>query len=80
MLRIILTALPVGIFLFFLSFIPLPTNFPDASLWQNVLSRLTVVGTLILGFLSGFGAVSNAWDFFPSISRKKEYVYSISQS
>jgi hypothetical protein len=41
---------------------------------QSVLARLTVLGTAILGLLSGFGAVSNAWTFLPAKLRHNEYV------
>ncbi|KAI0087512.1 Abscisic acid G-protein coupled receptor-domain-containing protein [Irpex rosettiformis] len=67
--RLFLTALPVGLFLFLLSFIPLPTGFTSTGTTSIVFARLTVVGTVILGLLSGFGAVNNAWRFFPVLSR-----------
>ena len=39
----------------------------------STLSRLTVIGTVILGALSGFGAIDTAWDFFPVLSRNSKY-------
>ncbi|KAI0799733.1 Abscisic acid G-protein coupled receptor-domain-containing protein [Irpex lacteus] len=67
--RLFLTALPVGLFLFLLSFVPLPGEFTSTGTTSVVFARLTVVGTIILGLLSGFGAVNNAWRFFPILSR-----------
>ncbi len=68
--RLILTTLPVAIFLFLLSFIPIPSGLSSSAGLStlNVLPRLTVLGTVILGILSGFGAISNAWRFFPVVS------------
>ncbi|KAI0070211.1 hypothetical protein K474DRAFT_1713534 [Panus rudis PR-1116 ss-1] len=74
--RLFMTMLPVGLFLFSLSFVPLPPSFSShsmlASPFAKILARLIVVGTVILGLLSGFGAVSNAWMFFPRISGEKK--------
>ncbi|KAJ8469136.1 hypothetical protein ONZ51_g9199 [Trametes cubensis] len=39
------------------------------SILASTLSRLTVIGTVFLGLLSGFGAIDTAWDFFPVFSR-----------
>lgn len=41
----------------------------------RIISRLIVVGTSILGILSGFGAVNNAWNHFPRLSKKEMSVY-----
>ena len=64
-LRVVLNIIPVGLFLFLLSYIPLPAALPSSSLIMPALSRLTVLGTIILGLLSGFGAINTAWTFFP---------------
>ncbi|KAF9812777.1 hypothetical protein IEO21_05980 [Rhodonia placenta] len=64
-LRVCLNMVPVGLFLFFLSYIPLPSALPSANIVVTALSRLTVLGTIILGALSGFGAINTAWTFFP---------------
>ncbi|GBE86872.1 hypothetical protein SCP_1001140 [Sparassis crispa] len=64
-LRALLNILSVGLFLFLLSFIPLPSSLPTSDFMGTTLSRLTVLGTIILGALSGFGAVNTAWNFFP---------------
>ncbi|KDQ55997.1 hypothetical protein JAAARDRAFT_36792 [Jaapia argillacea MUCL 33604] len=69
-LRVLLAVAPVFVFLFLLSYIPVPSSL---SSWNPIiasLSRLIVLGTIILGLLSGFGAISTAWAFFPLLSRK----------
>ncbi|KAI0791074.1 Abscisic acid G-protein coupled receptor-domain-containing protein [Abortiporus biennis] len=69
LLRIFFTTLPVALFLFILSFIPIPEAMRSSTIGMSVISRLAVVGTFILGILSGFGAVNNAWNFFPRLSK-----------
>ncbi|KAF9073990.1 G protein-coupled receptor 89 [Rhodocollybia butyracea] len=67
--RIIISLIPVSISLFALSRIPLPQALREDSnidLITSSLARLIVVGTIILGLLSGFGAVSNSWAYLPS--------------
>ncbi|KAH9924238.1 Abscisic acid G-protein coupled receptor-domain-containing protein [Amylocystis lapponica] len=70
-LRIFLNVIPVGLFLFLLSYIPLPSALSSSNITMTTLSRLTVMGTIILGLLSGFGAINTAWTFFPLFSRTK---------
>ncbi|CAL1698439.1 unnamed protein product [Somion occarium] len=70
-LRLLLTTLPVGLFLFALSFVPLPEGVSPGPT-VKVLWRLIVVGTVLLGLLSGFGAVNNAWIFFPRLSGSRK--------
>ncbi|OJT11296.1 Golgi pH regulator [Trametes pubescens] len=60
---------PNILFLLALSYIPLPNGMPTHTVLASTLSRLTVIGTVILGLLSGFGAIYTAWDFFPVFSR-----------
>jgi hypothetical protein len=62
---------PVIVYLFLLSWIPLPDALASSDMMTAALSRLVVLGTIILGLLSGFGAVSNAWAFFPLFSRNR---------
>jgi len=64
-LRVFLNTIPVGLFLFLLSYTPLPSALPSSNIIVTTLSRLTVLGTIILGALSGFGAINTAWTFFP---------------
>ncbi|KAI0341159.1 hypothetical protein BDW22DRAFT_1446209 [Trametopsis cervina] len=67
--RLFLAACPVALSLFLLSFVPLPAGVSSTGTANVVLARLTVVGTVILGLLSGFGAVENGWKFLPLLSR-----------
>ncbi|KAJ3516331.1 hypothetical protein NLJ89_g1183 [Agrocybe chaxingu] len=63
--RAILSLIPVGLYLFALTYIPLPSTLESTDTSTTFLSRLIVLGTIILGLLSGFGAVSNSWQFLP---------------
>ncbi|KZP33174.1 G protein-coupled receptor 89 [Athelia psychrophila] len=62
---------PVALYLFLLSRIPLPESLASTGFTAMTLSRLVFVGIVILGLLSGFGAVSNAWAFFPLFMRHR---------
>ncbi|KAG6826861.1 hypothetical protein H0H92_014119 [Tricholoma furcatifolium] len=68
--RIIVSLVPVILFLFVISRIPLPSSIasasPPPSSFTTALARLVVVGTVILGLLSGFGAVNHTWTYLPS--------------
>ena len=65
--------IPNFLFLLALSYVPLPKGMPAHNVLASTLSRLTVIGTVILGGLSGFGAIDTAWDFFPVFSRNPRY-------
>ncbi|KAJ3997090.1 G protein-coupled receptor 89 [Lentinula boryana] len=68
-IRILFSLIPVALSLFAISRIPLPQALrddPKIDLITSSLARLLVVGTIILGLLSGFGAVSNSWAYLPS--------------
>ena len=65
--------LPVSFFLFILSYVPLPSSISKTSGVSAIISRLVVVGTVILGLLSGFGSINNAWDYLPMFSRNQKY-------
>ena len=71
--RCLLTVLPVSVFLFILSYVPLPSSISETSGVSAIVSRLTVIGTVILGLLSGFGSMNNAWDYLPILSRNQKY-------
>ena len=71
--RCLLTVLPVSFFLFTLSYVPLPSSISKTSGVSAIISRLVVVGTVILGLLSGFGSINNAWDYLPMFSRNQKY-------
>jgi hypothetical protein len=70
--KLFLASLPVIIYLFLLSYVPLPAGVSAFDPVESVLARLTVLGTAFLGLLSGFGAVNNAWTFLPSKLRHSE--------
>lgn len=72
--RAFLAVLPVAGYLFVLSYVPVSTALESGDAIRVVLARLTVVGTVILGLLSGFGAASNAWDYYPLSSSGKRCV------
>jgi len=71
--RCLLTVLPVSFFLFVLSYVPLPSSISETSGVPAIVSRLTVIGTVILGLLSGFGSINSAWDYLPVLSRNQKY-------
>lgn len=70
---LLLSFIPVLISLALLSHIPISTQ-TDATLLTRTLSRLIVLGTIILGLLSGFGAMTRAWAFLPSHNNKKHEI------
>ncbi|KAF9239455.1 Abscisic acid G-protein coupled receptor-domain-containing protein, partial [Melanogaster broomeanus] len=57
-----------SLFIFVLSFIPLPADFTSYNPLTATTARLVVLGTTILGILSGFGAVNGAMGSIPSAS------------
>ncbi|KAG6900245.1 hypothetical protein C0993_000886 [Termitomyces sp. T159_Od127] len=59
--KILFSLIPVGLYLFVLSKIPLPHALVLSDNFTACLARLIVVGTVILGLLSGFGAISHSW-------------------
>ncbi|KAF8154275.1 Abscisic acid G-protein coupled receptor-domain-containing protein [Crassisporium funariophilum] len=67
--RAIFSLIPVVLYLFALSYIPLPIALASSDTTTAALSRLIVLGTIILGLLSGFGAISSSWKFLPFVSR-----------
>ncbi|KAJ7038865.1 G protein-coupled receptor 89 [Mycena alexandri] len=66
--RLFFSTFCVALYLFALSCIPLPASLSasDQLTVTATLSRLVVLGTIILGLLAGFGAVSSSWNFIPS--------------
>lgn len=63
--------LPVALFIFALSFVPLPAELASYNPLTSTTARLVVLGTIVLGILSGLGAVNAAWGTFS----RKTYVY-----
>ncbi|KAF8346552.1 G protein-coupled receptor 89 [Amanita rubescens] len=70
-IRIVISFIPVLVFLFALANIPLPAGLTSRDALTNAISRLIILGTIVLGVLSGFGAVSNAWGFLPFLSASR---------
>ncbi|KAF5366772.1 hypothetical protein D9758_006495 [Tetrapyrgos nigripes] len=68
-IRAVITLIPVLLYLGALSRIPLPPGLAAAgshiSFLTASLARLVFVGTIILGILSGIGAVNNSWKWVP---------------
>ncbi|KAI6113589.1 Abscisic acid G-protein coupled receptor-domain-containing protein [Pisolithus croceorrhizus] len=62
--RAITFLLPVAAFVFVLSFIPLPPDLTSHNPLTTTTARLVVLGTTILGILSGLGSVNGAWSAF----------------
>ena len=73
--RVFLSLVPVIIYLFALSHIPLPAALASSDTTTIALSRLIVLGTIILGLLSGFGAISSSWQFLPFISQSRYVMF-----
>ena len=67
--RILFSLISVALYLLALSYIPIPSSLKSSDATTGVLSRLIVLGTIILGLLSGFGAISSSWQFLPFGSR-----------
>ncbi len=72
-MSLLLYLIPNFLFLLALSYVPLPPHMPAHNVMASTLSRLTVIGIVILGALSGFGAIDTAWDFFPVFSGNSRY-------
>lgn len=67
--RIFLSFVPFILYLLGLSYVPLPVALSASDSATSALAQLIVLGTIILGLLSGFGAVSSAWRFLPFVTR-----------
>lgn len=63
-IRVAVALAPVALFVFALSYIPLPAELLLYSPLTAVTARLVTLGTTVLGLLSGLGAVSGAWGIF----------------
>ncbi|KAM6493159.1 G protein-coupled receptor 89 [Amanita muscaria] len=69
--RIAISFIPVIALLFAIAHIPLPKGLTSHDTMTSILSRLIILGTIILGLLSGFGAISNSWGFIPFFSNSR---------
>ncbi|KAF5376741.1 hypothetical protein D9615_007881 [Tricholomella constricta] len=68
LMAIILVGVPLCISLILALRVPLPPALSNADLFTASLARLIVLGIVILGLLSGFGAISNSWNLIPGLS------------
>ncbi|KAL0565488.1 hypothetical protein V5O48_016538, partial [Marasmius crinis-equi] len=62
--RLFINFLPLFGYLYLLSLIPVPSGLTNNDLFTVTLARLVVVGTIILGLLSGVGAVAALEEYF----------------
>lgn len=60
-IRVAFALAPVALFIFALSYIPLPAELLLHNPLTAVTARLVTLGTTVLGLLSGLGAVSGSW-------------------
>ncbi|KAG8945477.1 hypothetical protein FRC04_000762 [Tulasnella sp. 424] len=67
--RALILLAPYTIYIFIVYRIPVPEALSSSGLISTSLSRLTVIGVLILGLISGYGCVSTASMFFREIAR-----------
>ncbi|KAI5119350.1 hypothetical protein M0805_004027 [Coniferiporia weirii] len=72
--RILMALIPYSLYIFALSLIPLPEGLSSTTILSVALSRLVVLGTFIMGSLSGLGAARNSWIYIPSLSRRQRRV------
>ena len=59
---------PLFVYFILLSYVPLPNGLIFSGMGDTltlVTARYNVLGTFILGCLSGFGSVTTAWGYFP---------------
>ncbi|KAI9435725.1 Abscisic acid G-protein coupled receptor-domain-containing protein [Lactarius indigo] len=65
--RILVVLAPLFVYFLLLSYVPLPGALPteENRTFTLVTARYNVLGTVILGSLSGFGSVTTAWGYFP---------------
>ena len=73
MTRVFMSLVPYLIYLFAFTMIPLPESLStvNSGITTLALSRLIVLGTFIIGLLSGFGAAMNSWEFLPALSKSR---------
>ncbi|KAH9052197.1 Abscisic acid G-protein coupled receptor-domain-containing protein [Lactarius vividus] len=65
--RILVVLAPLFVYFLILSYVPLPGALlsEENRTFTLVTARYNVLGTVILGSLSGFGSVTTAWGYFP---------------
>ena len=68
---------PLLVYFLLLSYVPLPDGLVSSGMSDSftlVTARYNVLGTFILGCLSGFGSVTTAWGYFPLTCSKNRHV------
>jgi The Golgi pH Regulator (GPHR) Family N-terminal len=69
---------PLLLYFLLLSYVPLPNGLVSSGMSDTftlVTARYNVLGTFILGCLSGFGSVTTAWGYFPLSCGKNRHVH-----
>jgi The Golgi pH Regulator (GPHR) Family N-terminal len=68
---------PLLVYFLLLSYVPLPDALvfsEESNTFTLVTARYNVLGTFILGSLSGFGSATTSWGYFPLRCGKKWHV------
>ena len=79
--RIFAVLAPLFVYFLLLSYVPLPADLVPSGksdTFTLVTVRYNVLGTFILGCLSGFGSVTAAWGYFPLSCGKNRHVEQLS--
>lgn len=65
--HVLVVLAPLSAYFLLISYVPLPGNLlsEENRTLTLVMARYNVLGTIILGSLSGFGSVTTAWGYFP---------------
>ncbi len=75
--RVLAVLAPLFVYFLLLSYVPLPDGLVSSGksdTFTLVTARYNVLGTFILGCLSGFGSVTTAWGYFPLSCGKNRHV------
>ena len=74
--RVLLVLAPLSVYFFLLPYVPLPGVIlsEENRTFTLITARYNVLGTVILGSLSGFGSVTTAWGYFPLSCCKNRHV------
>lgn len=76
--HIVAVLAPLMVYFLLLSYVPLPDALvfsEESTVFTLVTARYNVLGTSILGSLSGFGSVTTSWGYFPLCCGKNRHVY-----
>ena len=76
--RVLAVLAPLSVYFLLISYVPLPSDLlsEENRTLTLVMARYNVLGTIILGSLSGFGSVTTAWGYFPLSCGKNRHVNS----